>query len=149
MLNELIGPKLKAVNTLFEKALSKRIDKTNSPKRLTGGQMSVIAYLYDNPDDVIYQRDLEKIFNLSRPTINGIIKRLSENGSIEIVPDEKDKRYKRIMLSKEALDAMIKYRPAFEQEVKQVENEMTQGLDEKQVQDLKHLLDVCRDNLKG
>lgn len=148
MHNDLLGPKIKTLNTLFEKQLTKQMEKFDQTDRLTSGQMSLVVYLYDHQDDVIYQRDMETIFDLSRPTINGIVKRLKENGAIDVLPDEKDKRYKRIVLTESFLKQMNDFRPIFEHEVATAEEKMTAGLNAEEIAQLGHLLDVCRENLK-
>jgi DNA-binding MarR family transcriptional regulator len=43
-------------------------------------------------------RDLEEAFQLSHPTVSGLLNRLEKKGFIEFQPDEKDRRSKRIYL---------------------------------------------------
>ena len=41
-------------------------------------------------------RDIEEAFRLSHPTVSGLLSRLEKKGFIELRPDEKDRRVKRI-----------------------------------------------------
>ena len=41
-------------------------------------------------------RDIEEAFHLSHPTVSGLLARLEKKGFIEFLPDEKDRRCKRI-----------------------------------------------------
>ena len=43
---------------------------------LTFSQMEVISFLIENKDKKIYQKDIERYFNLSHPTVIGLLKRL-------------------------------------------------------------------------
>ena len=65
---------LKIVNNLFERELNNKI----STLELTRTQCSVLGYLNRNGNKEINPRDIEKEFNLKRPTVTGILKRLEE-----------------------------------------------------------------------
>ena len=41
-------------------------------------------------------RDIEEQFQLSHPTVSGILSRLEQKGFVEMRPDPQDRRYKRI-----------------------------------------------------
>lgn len=58
-------------------------------------------YILFNKDKQINQREIEKKFNLSNPTVNGILNRLENKGLIKRISDEKDKRVKNIIALKE------------------------------------------------
>lgn len=69
---------------------------------LTHVQSFVLGFIHDNRDKDICQRDIEHFFNITHPTVIGILKRLEEKGYITCVPSESDKRYKIIRETKEA-----------------------------------------------
>ena len=62
---------------------------------LTPAQARILGYLfhYETPPCA---RDLEEFFELSHPTVSGLLSRMEAKGFIRMEPDEKDKRIKRI-----------------------------------------------------
>ena len=66
---------------------------------LTVAQFEIMLYLLKNPDEIIYQKELERSFRLSNPTVTGILSRLEEKGMITRQVDRKDHRFRVVMLS--------------------------------------------------
>lgn len=48
-------------------------------------------------------RDIEEAFQLSHPTVSGLLQRLEQKGFIELRPDENDRRSKRIYILEKGL----------------------------------------------
>lgn len=142
-----LGPIIKAINTQFERQLTNQLGKPKEAPKLTSSQFGLLSYLFDHKNKVIYQRDLETIFNLSRPTINGLVKRLKQNGFVDVIPVAEDKRYKQVVLLPEARQDMIKHHEAFEHDYGQVEARLTQGLSADEIATLTTLLEKCRQNM--
>ncbi len=71
---------------------------------LTGTHGWVIAYLYENRDHDVYQRDLEIRFSIRRSTATGILQLMEKNGLIVREPVASDARLKRLVLTQKALD---------------------------------------------
>ena len=65
-------------------------------------QMQIIRYILKNDGKIIYQRDLEEVFNLRRATISGILKTMEKNNVIIRVCDPNDARGKIVILSDDA-----------------------------------------------
>lgn len=66
---------------------------------VTGTQSDVVEYLLENISKDVYQRDLEKLFNQSNPSMTGILNRLEKNNFIIRVVSSKDSRCKKIILT--------------------------------------------------
>ena len=67
---------------------------------LTAAQGRIMGYVTHRPEPPC-PRDIEEAFQLSHPTVSGLLSRLEKKGFIALVPDEKDRRIKRIhVLSK-------------------------------------------------
>ena len=62
---------------------------------LTAAQGHIMGYLAHSPNPPC-SRDIEEAFQLSHPTVSGLLNRLEKKGFIEFRPDEKDRRCKRI-----------------------------------------------------
>ena len=62
---------------------------------LTAAQGHIMGYLIHCSDPPC-PRDVEETFHLSHPTVSGILSRLEQKGFVELRPDAKDRRCKRI-----------------------------------------------------
>lgn len=143
------GPLIKAIDNEIQKYVNNRL--ASAPKglpRITGTQMAVLGYLYDRPNAVIYQSALEDEFHLSRPTINGLIKRLKEAGQLEITPSAEDRRYKQIRLTDTCRQEMGKHKPEFDADTQVLEAKMTNGMSPAEAKMLKKKLQQMLDNLR-
>ena len=68
----------------------------------TPTQCQIIEYILNNKNKDIYQKDLEKVLNLRRATVSGVLHTMEKNGLIKRVTDESDTRTKKIILNKKA-----------------------------------------------
>lgn len=62
---------------------------------LTAAQGHIIGYLF-RTEQAPCARDLEEFFQLSHPTVSGLLSRMEAKGFIEFRTDETDRRIKRI-----------------------------------------------------
>ncbi|MGF2385204.1 MarR family winged helix-turn-helix transcriptional regulator [Lentilactobacillus otakiensis] len=148
MKNDQLGPLIKAVNTLFERELDNQLSAANDVPYLTRTQARLLGYLLTHEDTVVYQRDLENIFYLSRPTINGLVKRLRENHFITVLPSPEDKRFKQVQLTQKTREQMQAHQKDFETLFAQIEERMTQGMSQSDVQKFRELLEMSVRNLQ-
>ena len=64
---------------------------------LTAAQGHIMGYLAHSPTPPC-SRDIEEAFQLSHPTVSGLLSRLVKKGFIEFRPDPDDRRCKRIYI---------------------------------------------------
>lgn len=76
-------------------------------------QMKIVQYLIDNESNDIYQRDLEKVLNLRRSTISGILKTMEKHNIIIRSDSKVDARIKKIELSIDSKEFYKKSRCLF------------------------------------
>ena len=62
---------------------------------LTAAQGQIMGFLARRQSPAC-ARDIEEHFQLSHPTVSGLLSRLEKKGFIQFLPDEKDRRCKRI-----------------------------------------------------
>lgn len=74
----------------------KKIDK------MTGSGSWIISYIAENFDRDVFQRDLEREFDITRSTASKNVDLLVENGFIERVPVDYDARLKKLVLTDKA-----------------------------------------------
>lgn len=66
-------------------------------------QGGIVHYLHRNRDHPVYQRDIEKAFELRRSTVTGLLQGLEKNGYIERIPVPDDGRLKQIIMTDKAV----------------------------------------------
>ena len=72
---------------------------------LTSAQGRIMGFLAHREEPPC-PRDVEEEFQLSHPTVSGLLTRLEKKDFIEIRPDEHDRRCKRIYLRPKGLECM-------------------------------------------
>lgn len=95
-----LGIMIKIIHWHIDQAFNEFLKKDN----LTISQARVIHYLCKHKDKDVVQRDIEKFFRVSNPTVSGILNRLEEKGFIVRMTSENDKRIKVVTLTEKALE---------------------------------------------
>lgn len=96
-----LGHKLRLVHNTIDKYFDRLC--TEDTKKVPRGQVMIIHYLMDHPEDKVYQKDIERVFTISGATATNMIKGLEKNGLVERIPDKKDARLKRLVLTEKAI----------------------------------------------
>ena len=110
----------------------------------TPTQMQVIAYMIEHSKKSVYQRDLEKILNLRRATVSGVLQTMEKNHLIERVIDTDDSRVKRIILNKDAR----KIFESHQKKIEKIEELVINGLTEEEIKYFLKILEKMQNNLK-
>ena len=93
------GLLFKQLSLAFENNLQREAARYD----LTPAQASILIYL-DAADHPVNQRELERYFKLSNPTVTGLMKRMEAKGFIRRVANPADGRSKYIQLTPKALE---------------------------------------------
>ena len=102
-----------AIRNAFKKIGDNNLKEMN----LTSSQMNVLIYIFYNINSEINQKDIEKNLYLKNSTVTNILNRLEHNGFLYRTASEKDKRYKKIILTDKGLnirDTIVKRALMFE-----------------------------------
>ncbi len=94
-----VGELVKCVINGYEKQLNQLL----AIYGITVSQCAVLNYLYETNKEYVNQKDIEKVLNLSNPTVTGLLKRLDEKGYVLVVQSTQDKRKKNVYLTESAL----------------------------------------------
>ncbi|KOY75962.1 Transcriptional regulator [Apilactobacillus kunkeei] len=94
-MTENIGRQLKIAST----QLTKQFDKFAIQYDLTSMQMSVIDFLTLFKDQEMFQKDIEREFNIRRSTASTLLKRMEDKGLVRRVESNKDARQKQVILT--------------------------------------------------
>ena len=79
-----------------------------------------IAFLYENRDKDIFQRDFEEKFSIRRSTASVILKTMEQKGFILRKSDSKDARLKKIVLTDKAIETHRKITKEIEEREKRL-----------------------------
>lgn len=112
--------------------------------RLTGNHSYILCYLYDHRHEDIFQRDLEKQFQLRRSSATNALQIMERNGLIQRLPVASDARLKKLVLTPYAVELDQRIREAIEQ----TEARLVQGLTQQETETLWNLLNKIRLNLE-
>ena len=114
------------------------------PYNLTPTQFKVIKYLLNNQEAEVRQRDIEKAYSMTNPTVTGILQNLEKNNWIERIENPNDARSKVIKLTKKALKQENELYNLGEN----LEKRFIKGLDKGEQKQLNELLNKLFDNIK-
>ena len=111
---------------------------------LTSSQGHIMGYLAHRQDPPC-SRDIEEHFQLSHPTVSGLLARLEKKGFIEFRPDDQDRRCKRIYIlpkGQECHDTMHRT-------IEENEARMVQGFTDEEKAQFARLLQRAITNMGG
>ena len=88
---------------ILHRAVSQAVTGAMMEMELTSAQGRIMGFLAMRKDPPC-AKDIEEKFNLSHPTVSGILSRLEKKDFIEFRPDPQDKRCKRIYMLPKGTD---------------------------------------------
>ncbi|MBO5129917.1 MAG: MarR family transcriptional regulator [Oscillospiraceae bacterium] len=88
------GPRLRALHWCTQQQVSEALGQME----LTCAQGHIMGFLAHREEPPC-SKDIEESFQLSHPTVSGLLRRMEKKGFIELRPDETDRRCKRIHIS--------------------------------------------------
>ena len=136
-----VGFLIKQVHILQEQRLNKKFNRFD----LTGAQVFTIINLFKAREkgERLTQKDLERILDISNPTLTGILNRLENKGLIIRMLCKHDARRKYIEVTDKAIDLDKEIRRAFEE----AEKELLCSLNDEEVMRLYEYLEkILRSN---
>lgn len=126
--SETVGFQVRKLSNLFKRQKELFIH-SDGDEFLHGVSAWTIGFLYENSEKDIYQKDIEKEFNIRRPTASAMLKSLENGGYITRISVEKDKRLKKIILTKKSIERNEKMM----QNIEETENCVRKGLSDEEL----------------
>jgi len=80
--------------------IARILDRQTAEYNITGKQGRILGYLAHRPNDLVCQRDIEKLIGIRRSSVSSMIDNLEKNGFIERKPLESDARIRCLFLTK-------------------------------------------------
>ena len=132
------GHQIKILNTFLEQILNREVTQME----LTSAQSHVIGYLAHSPEPPC-ARDLEEFFGLSHPTVSGMLSRMEAKGFIQLRPDDKDRRIKRIYLLEKGMACSVRTQEV----IRDNEQLIVEGFTAEEIRQFDAFLDRAIENL--
>ena len=89
------GYEIHTLDRMIGRTLFQTFEKLNISKM----QSWIIHYLYDRPEENVYQKDLESLFHIARSTATGLLLGIEKQGNVLRCSVPGDARLKRIVLT--------------------------------------------------
>lgn len=107
------------------RALARRYDEALRPVELTNGQFSLLMSL--NRPEPAAMGDIAELLDLDRATLTANLKPLERRGLVEIRPDARDKRSRRLKLTEEGRAVLAIAMPLWERTQAEIEARVANG----------------------
>lgn len=142
MTKEYVSRKLHSLSNLIMRYFDNSPIK-KSLDQVTGTNGWIIGYLADHDDRVIYQKDLEKEFGITRSTASKVINRMEQKGLIRRECVAEDARLRKLTLTPEAWDIFHK----MEVDQTNLERKLMKGFSEEETEKLRGYIDRMYENM--
>ncbi len=139
-----IGFRLKSVNNMIRRSLDTKFAEEGMIE-VCGMQGPMISYIYDkSKQQDIFQRDIEKEFNIRRSTATVMLQTLEQKGFIIRESVAYDARLKKIVLTDKAIEHNLVIHKQIDAFNKKIEEDITQ----KEKEEFFRILDKITKNLE-
>lgn len=139
-----IGFRLKSVNNLIRRKLDTKFEEDGLAD-IVGMQGPMIGYIYDkSKTHDIFQRDLEKAFDIRRSTATVMLQNLEQKGLIIREPVEYDARLKKLVLT----DRAIELNMAIRRRIDAFNERLEEGITQEEKEEFFRILDKIIRNLQ-
>lgn len=140
---QVIAAQVRRVNNLIGRRVN-TLSRAHGVEDITPMHGWILAYLYHNPEQEIFQRDIERVFCITRSTVTNILKLMESKGYIRRESVAQDARLKRLTLTEAGAQAHEKIVLALRQT-----DELVAGLlTEQENAEMLRLLTKLREGLK-
>lgn len=97
-LPQVIPARLRRVNNLISRKIN-QFSRENDLEEVTPMHGWIMAYLYDRPEEPVFQRDIERDFSITRSTVTNILQLMERKGYIQRRSVPQDARLKQLVLT--------------------------------------------------
>lgn len=138
-----IGKEIKFIHILTSRYVTKHI-KGKEQKQYSPIQIDIMEYLAET-EGKIYQKDIEKEFQLRKSTISGILDTMQKNGIIQRAENSEDFRSKQITLTEKGKK---NYKEVIK-EILKMEELIAKNISKQDVEKFFKVIDQIKENLKN
>ena len=123
-----IGPEIHCTDLKLSRNLSAHVRKSGVDE-VTMMHGWIIRYLYENREQDIFQKDIEKEFSIRRSTASKALSIMEEKGLIKRESVPYDARLKKLVLT----DRAIELNKIIEFDIVEIDKKMTAGLSDEEI----------------
>ena len=131
----------------INRIISRKIDATvirSIDGKITLSQAYVIDFISDNSSRDIFQKDIEKEFDLNRSSVSLMLNNMEKNDLIKRVPVAEDARLKKIVLTEKSIELSKEISDAIDSG----ENQLAKGITPEEIEVFYKVLGKIRNNLE-
>lgn len=112
-----------------------------------GPQGQVLRFLdsREKNQELVLIKDIEKELNISKSVASNLVKRMVQNGLVELEESPSDKRAKFVRLTDKARSQMQQVKAFFER----IDKQLMEGIDEDELLIFEKVLGQLQENIKG
>lgn len=132
------GLRFRALHWCTEQLMSSALAQMD----LTSAQGHIMGYLAHQESPPCC-RDIEEAFHLSHPTVCGTLNRMARKGFIHILPDQQDRRIKRIHVLPKGRQCQVR----MEETIHKIEQQVIRGFTPEEQELFSHFLSRAIDNM--
>lgn len=137
-----IGYAVKSLNRSISRMID-NIPAVRENKNLTSIQFWILAFLFRNADQDLYQKDVEVEFKIRRSTATELMKSMEASGLICRIPVEHDARLKKIVTTEYAQ----KIREQLDAQMDLTETQLTEGFSDEEIDQFFDFVRRFKENL--
>ena len=137
-----VGKELRNICNKMKRLVDERTANCK-PASLTGMQGWIMGYIAANEGRDIFQKDVEKEFDIRRSTASGILQLMETNGYLIRQPVLRDGRLKKLVLTAKAMEIHDR----ISEQILRTENQLVWDFTEEEKAELMRLLRKMSDNL--
>ncbi len=138
-----IGPEIHMLNHMITKVLTYHV-RASGIDEITLMHGWILRYLYENREQAIFQKDIEKTFSIGRSTVTNIIQILEKKGYVKREFVEHDARLKKVMLTEKGK----KNHESIEVLVSRLDAMLEDGISEEELLLFFKVTDMIKENLR-
>ncbi len=113
-----------------------------------GGPQGQVVRFLDNREknqDLVLIKDIEKELNISKSVASNLVKRMVQNGLVELEASPSDKRAKFVRLTEKSRSQMQQIKAFFER----IDKQLMEDIDEDELLIFEKVLGQLQENIKG
>lgn len=124
--------------------IRRRRGELSNQEEFSGAQGRTLHFLLAESCTDIYQKDVEQEFCLRPSTATCLLKQLEQQGMITRVPDSRDARLKKIVVTEKALA----HKKKVIEELQQLERELADGISDEDMEVFYRVVEKMLENLE-
>lgn len=143
-----IGLEIKMLSNMIKRSIDdgRTDEEREAIKEITGVQGWIIGYTFEkSKTQDVFQKDIEKAFNIRRSTATGILQLMEKKGYIQREQVQHDARLKKLTLTPKA----IELHHVIMKRITEVEDKLKSGLSEGEIMFFFEVMEKIRKNMES